>query len=109
MQGVVFQGLNGRETIALDELMSGDFQVEDQVQVYDVTTSGYTIYTYRAFKSGVAGVGVYGGRFCLGRRVFGASPTGAFWGRGGFFAFLLGGKRVYLWLTCFCFWQRNRP
>lgn len=47
MQGVVFQGLNGRETIALDELMSGDFQVEDQVQVYDVATSGYTIYTYR--------------------------------------------------------------
>lgn len=52
MQGVVFQGLDGRETIALDELMSGDFQVEDQVQVYDVATSGYTIYTYQGPERG---------------------------------------------------------
>lgn len=45
MQGVVFQGLEGKETIALDDLMSGEFQVGDQAQVYD--GSGYTIYTYR--------------------------------------------------------------
>ena len=50
MQGVVFQGVDGTETISLDDLMSGDFQVGDQVQAY--VGGGYTIYTYRGADRG---------------------------------------------------------
>ena len=43
MQGVVFQGL-ASETTTLDELLSGDFQTGDEVQVY--ANGAYTIYQY---------------------------------------------------------------
>lgn len=48
MCGVAFEGLKD-ETISLNELLSGDFKTDDEIQVFstDGINSGYTIYKYR--------------------------------------------------------------
>lgn len=44
MLGCVFNGLDGN-ALPLNQIVSGDFQDNDAIQVYDATT-GYTSYTY---------------------------------------------------------------
>ena len=44
MMGVVFNGLEG-QTATLSEIVTGDFQDGDEIQVYS-TTEGYQIYSY---------------------------------------------------------------
>ena len=47
MVGVVFDGLS-EETATLKEILSGDIQDSDQIQIRDAKTGVYTLYTYEA-------------------------------------------------------------
>ena len=46
MVGTVFQGLE-QETISLNELLSGDFQENDEIQVFHNDSKRYAVFTFR--------------------------------------------------------------
>ena len=106
------------DLVSILEITCQQLVERDSLPIKGIETNALHIEPRRGRDGGVADDVAFDGGKQRGVLVWGPFFRGGFlgwglfggvWGRGGFFAFLLGGKRVYLWLTCFCFWQRNRP